>query len=318
MDIWKKLDDNIIRMFRFVNGKRIVLWGYDGNGFFIHHLFQRTNKKIEYIVDDRSGMNPKIQIMRSIELEADMQFSPYTTAVILTEKEDEVKEEFLEKHGFVRNINYAYARDFFYPDLNMKGREKLSYYDYLESQFNADILEKKSIGEIARSGEDSLSYSPGLGYTLVDVLDNFTFQTNDAVFDLGCGKGGALMLFHKSGLQKTAGVEYDPGLYRIAVDNFKKLGIPSDGLINADAAQMSEELDAYNYFYIYNSFQGNTFRIVVNNLEKSWERNKRRIIIIYAGPYCHNYIVEHGIFRLSKQIYTDFSVRRVNIYITAE
>lgn len=317
MNIWTELDEFVLNMFRFTNGKRVMLWGYDGSGFFIHHLFQRVNRKIEYIVDDRSGINPKIKIMRSVELESDEQFSPYTTVVIITEDDDKNKEIFLEKRGFVRNVNYVYAYKLLYSNLkNIKWR-KLSYYDYLENKYNVDILDKKLISEIERSGQDSLSYSPGLGYTLVDVLDNFVFTSNDAVFDFGCGKGGALLLFLKNGLTKAGGVEYDKELYGIAVDNFKKLGVAVNGLLNADAAQICEELDEYNYFYLYNPFQGDTFKAVINNIEKSWNRNKRRITIIYSGPYCHQSIVEHEIFRLSKQIYTDFFIRMVNIYITA-
>lgn len=122
------------------------------------------------------------------------------------------------------------------------------------------------------------------------------------------------MLFQKSGVEKLGGVEYDKQLYDILLGNFKKMGIGTEHIINGDAALLENELDGYNYFFMYNPFQGETFCRVIGNLEKSWDRRKRRIIFIYSGPYCHKDVIEHGKFILSKQIYTDYSVRNVNVY----
>ena len=86
--MWDEFDEFVRKMFCFTNGKRIVLWGYGISGLFIHHLFLRTNRKIEYIVDD-SSMNPKISILRSCEIE---NISPQTCVVILSEERDQKKE----------------------------------------------------------------------------------------------------------------------------------------------------------------------------------------------------------------------------------
>ena len=66
--IWKEFDEFVNKLFYFTNGKYTVLWGYGLSGLFVHHLFSRVNRKIEYIVDDNS-MNPKVSIMRSCEIE---------------------------------------------------------------------------------------------------------------------------------------------------------------------------------------------------------------------------------------------------------
>lgn len=311
MEIWKEFDEFINRLFYFTNGKRTVLWGYGLSGLFIHHLFYRVNRKIEYIVDDCS-MNPKVPIMRSCEIE---DIVPETCSVILSGERDIEAEKFLAERGFEENIHYIYARKYLYLNINIRKIWKnISYYEYLENKYGVDIVERKYVEKMENPKKDALNYSPGMGYPLMDVLDNFIFQPEDAVFDFGCGKGGALLLFKKKGVQRIAGVEYDKPLYNILLDNYNKMNVSSENIINGDAALIRKELDNYNYFFMYNPFVGETFRQVIDNIEESWDRKKRRITFIYSGPYCHQYVVAHGIFRLSKQIYTDYSVRNVNVY----
>lgn len=315
MEIWKEFDEFINRMFYFTNGKCIVLWGYGLSGLFIRHLFARANRKIEYIVDD-SSMNPKIPVMRSCEIE---EIIPETCVVILSGERDEEKEAFLAERGFQEGVHYIYARKYLYSGLDSGDLWKnISYYEYLENKFGVDIVERKFVDEMDHPKKDALNYSPGMGYPLIDVLDNFVFHPDDAVFDFGCGKGGALLLFQRSGCSKIAGVEYDRPLYDTLLDNYGKMGVSCENIINGDAALIKKELDTCNYFFMYNPFEGETFRHVVDNMEESWRRKRRRITFIYSGPYCHRYVVAHGIFRLSKQIYTDYSVRNVNIYTIEE
>lgn len=309
--MWEEFDEFVNKMFYFTNGKRVVLWGYDLSGLFIHHLFLRANRKIEYIVDD-SSIHPKVSVLRSCEIE---DIEPEECAVILSGVRDEAKEKFLTERGFEENIHYIYVRKYLYADVNSENVWKnISYYDYLENKYGVDIVERKFVDQMENPKKDALNYSPGMGYPLADVLDNFVFRNGDAVFDFGCGKGGALLMFQRSGVSKVGGVEYDKPLYDILLDNFRKMGISSQNIINGDAALIQNELDEYNYFFMYNPFEGETFRSAIENIEESWKRKKRRITFIYSGTYCHRYVVEHGMFRLSKQICTDYSVRSVNIY----
>lgn len=313
--MWEEFDEFVRNLFYFTNGKNIVLWGYDSNGLFIQHLFERVNRKIEYIVDDIS-IHPKVSIMRSAEIEF---ITPDIYVVIIAGKPDVEKNKFLEEKGFREDISYIYAGKRLYANMgNNDTWENISYYGYLEKKFDVNISEKKTIDKIERPREDCLNYAPGMGYPLVDVLDNFSFTENDAVFDFGCGKGGALLLFKKSGVCKIAGVEYDKQLYDIICDNFKKMNIETENILHGDAALIKNELDNYNYFFMYNPFQDETFRQVINNIEESWKRKKRRIIFIYSGTYCHKEVILHDLFKLSKQIYTDYSVRNVNIYMIDE
>ncbi len=313
MKLWEAFDKTVNKMFSFTNGKKVVLWGYkDMEGYFVQHLFKRKNKLIEYIVDDNS-MNPKIPIYRSIEMS---NISPKSYAVLVVGEYDEFITSFLEDLGFVENVNYIYIRKLFYGEAKTGGMKpiKVSYYDYLEYQYGMDIIAQKQDDQMEKANEDCLRYSCGMGYPLMDVLDNFVFDSNDAVFDYGCGKGEALLLFLKSGVGTIGGVEYDKELYNIMFENYSKVNISSANMIHGDAALICEELDQYNYFFMYNPFQGITFENVIRNLENSWKRKPRYMTLIYSGPYCHDTVIEHGLFTLSKQIFTDYSVRNVNIY----
>lgn len=196
--MWDEFEQLVNEMFGFVNGKKVVLWGYERSGWFIEHLFRRYNKQIEYIVDDSVNMS---------------------------------------------------------------------------------------------------------------------FDMDDAMFDFGCGKGNILPLCIKAGINKFGGVEYDPELYQIACDNFRKVGYDIGGLINGDASLICKELDCYNIFFIANSFVGTTFDKVIKNIQESYDRIKRKIFLIYGGTYCHESVLKYSNFQLSKVIDTDYWVRNVNIYM---
>lgn len=158
-------------------------------------------------------------------------------------------------------------------------------------------------------------FSAGVDYSLIDVLDNFEWTDGDAVFDFGCGKGEALLLFLRKGISRVGGIEYDNRLYQILLDNFQKLGYPTEGLLQGDAAGVTAEIDDYNYFYMYDPFEGKLFSDVIHNLEDSYQRKSRSMVLIYSVPSCHEAVVKNGYFKLCKQIKTDFlDDKIVNIY----
>lgn len=308
--MWKKFDKCIQEMFRFTNGKQVVLWGYGEAGWFIEHLFRIYNKKIDYIVDDYL-VAPRISVYRSVELE---DLDKDTHVVLLSFVRNEEVDEFLSSLGYKEKENYIYLKDIFFGDKYLP--RKISYQNWLEHEYGMDIVTHKGIDEVERVSNEAFYYSPGIDYALMDVINEFCFDESDAVFDFGCGKGGALLLFERGGIQKLGGVEFDSELYTIACSNFKKVGINTDYLYHEDASKLTEELDEFNYFFIYNSFQGKLFQQVIHNLEESYKRKKRKITFIYSGPYCHSEVIKNNVFKFSKQIYTDYAVRRVRIYIT--
>ena len=307
--IWNELDNKLNSIIKICNGKTVVLWGYGYSGWFIEHWFARKNCNIDFIIDDGNGAHTKLNVYRSLILE---DLDPEATVILLTMNENEDIKDLLANKGYNENYNYVFLKKYIY---NYNAPKYISYQNWLDVTYGCDIFQMISIDSLEHKNKDSLEYSPGIDYTVIDICDKFVFDENDAVFDFGCGKGGALLLFQKSGIGKIGGVEYSREVYDIAKCNFSKLGIDANGLINGDAADVTDILDSYNYFYFYNPFQGETFRKAIHNIEESIKRKNRKATIIYVGPYCNRTVLKNGIFILSKKIHTDCSVRDVNIYI---
>ncbi|MEZ3518134.1 MAG: class I SAM-dependent methyltransferase [Lachnospiraceae bacterium] len=309
--MWQKFDSYKRALFKLCNGKEICLWGYGYSGRFIEHLFCRDNKEIKCILDDSPTMDCKLDVERSLLLK---ELRTDTHIVLCAFRRDETTVKFLTELGYVENESFVFVREWFYGDTDTN--RKLSYYDYLEFLYGCDIIAYRMKNKIKTPNMDSTYYSPGIDYSIVDIIDHFEVDKNDGVFDFGCGKGGALLLFHAMGIGKIGGVEYDGELYQIALDNLQKMRLDVTGLINGDAAEVVEELDKYNLFWMYNPFLGKTFEHVVQNLEKSFLKKRRKMYVIYANPFCHEMLVSNGIFKFSKTIKTDYSVKNVRIYCT--
>jgi len=104
-------------------------------------------------------------------------------------------------------------------------------------------------------------------------------------FDLGCGKGKALLVFAKlygaEPAQKAVGIEYDPDLTKLALRNIEKcdfakgrVDVVTDSAVNLRDYMCAETL----IIYIYNSFQGETLRSVLDVLRDIPH------VLIYVDP----------------------------------
>lgn len=194
--MWSDFENSVNEIFQFVNGKKVVLWGYERSGWFIEHLFKRNNKQIEYIIDDSFNISFKLKISRSVILES---MDKETVAVLLTFADDGKARTFLENLGYIEGVNFIFLRDIFYHG---DSNRKLSYYDWLEYKYGLDIISAK---QAERPNADSRYYAAGIDYPFIDVLDNFNFSAEDAVFDFGCGKGNILLLLGKMGVSIRGG-----------------------------------------------------------------------------------------------------------------
>ena len=90
--------------------------------------------------------------------------------------------------------------------------------------------------------------------------------------------------FHQQGFKRVLGVELDPGLCEIARKNMKRLNIEGVSILNKDATLIAEELDIFNYFYLYNPFDAQVMRSLLSNIEDSINKYPREIYIAYLKP----------------------------------
>lgn len=91
------------------------------------------------------------------------------------------------------------------------------------------------------------------------------------------------------------------------------LGLPTSDIYCGDATDYTN-IDGYNYFHLFNPFIGDIFRKVIHQIEQSYKRKPRTIILIYSNPFCHKIVLEDGIFQCSKKIQADYFIKNVNIY----
>ncbi|MCM1415711.1 MAG: hypothetical protein NC430_07275 [bacterium] len=303
---WQVLDVKLNEMFRMLNGRQVILWGYGQSGCFLEHIFARKNRKIDYIVDNFKRYPSRLHIYTpSFIQELDCR----NCFVICTFPEDDESRSFLAECGFEEYVSYINLNKYLFGN----DSRKLSYYDWLEHYYGADIVTGEGVGN-----GDNRFYSYGNDYALMDVLDDFSFTEEDSVFDFGCGKGGPMIMFFDKGVGHVGGVEFDKHLCDIAGDNLEKCGVTDYKLWNDNALNIREELDRYNIFFMYNPFVGNTFRGVIKNMEDSYLRNRRKMFLIYSGVTQHKDVVNNGYFRFAKRIENDYWNKYSNIYVIDE
>lgn len=61
-------------------------------------------------------------------------------------------------------------------------------------------------------------------------------------------------------------------------------------IIQADAT-LFNDYSKYNYFYLYNPFDGGVLKIVLDKIISTLEDNPRKIVIIYKNPL-HKRVIE--------------------------
>jgi len=125
---------------------------------------------------------------------------------------------------------------------------------------------------------------------------------NSQFFDLGCGKGKALFvyarLFNKVLHHPSIGIEYDSHLVSVARENAQKLKLSDDvQIVLGSAVHLHDYLKTpFAIFYIYNSFQGQTLRKVLDQMSKVphvliyVDPVERVVLSDYGYNICHDHV----------------------------
>ncbi len=149
-----------------------------------------------------------------------------------------------------------------------------------------------------------LGYVSGQGYEYIPSHNHakafcrYTpISDNDTVIDLGCGKGWAMYLLGKTGQFKHVyGIEKNAELANIAVKNmiglntresaerYQVFSLDVIDALDEKNEQMRKFIDEATVFYTFNSFPRNVTEKVVEGIEKSAERNPRKILFWYVQP----------------------------------
>lgn len=284
--------------------RNTYVWGCLGFGAVFIDILNRyfngcqiIDKKVE---DDKADIK-KPQYLAGVNMEE--------ASVLLCMKDTAEAESFLKELGAVENVHYFKMRELVYG--GEKGRP-LDFINWVEYRYGCDFI----AGKDNRGGE-GMEYVPSPFQTVKKIAAGLEIEGDAALFDYGMGKGTALLLFREYGIRSIGGVERDKELYDTVCGNFAKLGIKNAGLFYRDARDV-KEIDSYDHFYFYNPFVGSIFQQVIHNIVDSYQRNRRKIRIIYVNTVCHDMIIESGIFRLEKQIEVGHWYPMANIYTTGQ
>ncbi len=145
------------------------------------------------------------------------------------------------------------------------------------------------------------------GPELEELLDTLPIKESDAVLDIGCGKGGALLTLALYPFARVDGVEISRALAVIAQKNLEKLRVRNATVYCGDATEFNQ-LDSYTYFYMYNPFPEQVMRLVMNNIVASQHRKERRVTLIYKNPLCDVLVQAAGFRKIgeSKEVHPDY------------
>ena len=339
-----KLDDVMLKAF----GCRIVLWGYGYTGRFLAWYAEYYHGlTADYIIEDKmpASIPYEFPIFRSSLFDFD--YKDVKDAVVwLAVDEDDCTLNKLTQAGYIKDRSYynflelIYGTDYMnlaeeFPEGTQQvfqkrktGRRDVQFMEWLEYRYDCNLV--TAIESINLSAMGAHDYKITTQKEIFPILDRCHCipQEGDAIFDFGCGKGGAMITFLDYGFKKVGGVEFEKEIYNIMISNFNKLGIaPSNHseisadkneviCIHGDAGECREVLDGYNWFYYFDPFERTVFVQTIKNIGDSLKRKPRRIHIININPTFHEDIVGSGFFALTNQFCVAMRQRVVDVFVT--
>lgn len=162
----------------------------------------------------------------------------------------------------------------------------------LDKRLNVDFSTWADNAETGIPSEQGNQYQPSTN-GLKSVLKNFSITKRDAIIDIGCGKGKAMYIMGQFPFGRVDGLELSEYLCEIAARNLQILEMKQCEVINDDAASFSN-YDAYNYFYMFNSFPEAVFQDMLKQILLSLKRKPRKITFIYLNPVCEKRLQKSG------------------------
>lgn len=330
----ESLDDIMLKAMH----NSVLLYGYESyTGRFIKWYAEYYhNIKIDYLIstDMSRGRAYDQEIFRPSVI--DFAYRDVKNALVwLVEPMTTEIREFLEQHGYVKDKTYFdFYEKIYGSDINWEepedvdifhkrkaGRRDIQFLEWLEWKSDCNFITRIPHDYLENAKEHGDGYACTTQKEIFPILDccHCIPQAGDAIFDYGCGKGGALVSFLDYGFLRVGGIEYETKIYDVLKNNMYQLGLGSRAeLLYGDAGEVKEQLDKYNWFYFYNPFDEVILKKCAENIAESYERNKRKIHIIFFSPKNYACIEDTGVFRLTNQFTIDMRQRVVGIFESYE
>ena len=271
LDEFRECLDNI--MIQSIHSS-ILLYGYESyTGRFIKWYAEYYHSiKIDYLVstDMSRGRAYDSEIFRPSVI--DFNYRNVRQAVIwVAEPMTQDLRVDLEGKGYVKGKTYfdfyeaIYGSDIYGKNeedtdifrKKKEGKRDIQFLEWLEWKYGCNFVTRIHHDFLEVAGEHGGGYGCTTQKEIFPILDHCHCipQTDDAIFDYGCGKGGALVSFLDYGFQRVGGVEYEPKIYDVLKENINLLELESRvEILYGDAGEIMDPLDSYNWFYFFLPF----------------------------------------------------------------
>lgn len=313
--------------------KRVVLYGWGYTGRFLKWYAEYYHSiKVDFIIstDMRGSQSYEEEIFRPQFLTFDYQ-DAHDAILWLAEPLDEHLAAELKAAGYEKGKNLVdfygliYGDDVTWPDNESEdvftrhktGKRDIQFLEWLEWKYGCNFVTAVERSNFTVAKAHGAPYRGATQKEIFPILDHchVMLTEQDAVFDFGCGKGGALVSFLDYTFVRGGGIEFEPGVYRVLVDNMKKLGLDDKlQLIQGDAASLTTELDAYNWFYFFDPFDLTIYSKCIEAICDSAKRKARKVHVIAINPKFYEMIEGTGVLRLTNQFTIATRQKVVNIY----
>jgi SAM-dependent methyltransferase len=186
----------------------------------------------------------------------------------------------------------ARSADFLYG--NIYGLQQRLFDVYMgTSTFGSEFTSS----DFFTTGSDNMPYEGCMWPALEHALAELQPSTSDVFVDFGCGKGKSLLVAGRQPYGRVMGVELDAGLAERARQNVARgrRRLKADD-VDVYAANVLEWgiPDDVSVVFMFNPFIQRTFRDAATSIFASYDRNPRRLHIIYQHPWEHDWLVATG------------------------
>ena len=131
-------------------------------------------------------------------------------------------------------------------------------------------------------------------YPVDKIMRKLNIGENDAILDIGCGKGLFLYYASKFKFKRIDGIEYDKKLVEVALKNAALIADERIHIYHCDARKY-KNYGNYNYFFLNNPFSTELMEVIVIELKRIYDLNyKRKITVIYQFPFNLSVFIKNG------------------------
>ncbi len=199
----------------------------------------------------------------------------------------------------LKPVSTFFRRARFFSKLVLTGKARYACY-LMEMRLRGVDLGWQSTHDLGLAKERAHDHADSGGPELASLLRQIRLRPGCTILDLGCGKGGAMITFARSGFKRVDGIELSPELCRVARRNLGLLGLSDVHVIECDAANFVD-FDGYDVVYMFNPFPEKIVSEVVSNLAVSLAGAPRSITLIYRNPVCDRAIL-NGPFERRREL----------------